>query len=191
MQKGPLPQGRGYLQGPLRYLPAQRDCEDKEDVESLLDSCLWAFWEQGQLVGYSPTPSTAISCVPEAEEQTTEPENPVPASACNLTPFQPRTRSKTTAFCSRRNKNTSTKATRSLWFYQKGKKKKMVPTSCLWKEPLIPLPGTVPMGGGEGSLLTQFLTSPRGLRAEMVGIGSNKEALFDQRKLMSSQKDQG
>lgn len=73
----------------------------------------------------------------------------------------------------------------------KGKKKKMVPTSCLWKEPLIPLPGTVPMGGGEGSLLTQFLTSPRGLRAEMVGIGSNKEALFDQRKLMSSQKDQG
>lgn len=144
MQKGPLPQGRGYLQGPLRYLPAQRDCEDKEDVESLLDSCLWAFWEQGQLVGYSPTPSTAISCVPEAEEQTTEPENPVPASACNLTPFQPRTRSKTTAFCSRRNKNTSTKATRSLWFYQKGKKKKNGPD-------ILPLEGAADPPAGNSA----------------------------------------
>lgn len=72
----------------------------------------------------------------------------------------------------------------------KGKKKKS-PTSCLWKELLIPLLGTLPMGGREGSLLTQFLTSPPGLRAEVVGIGSNKEALLDQRKIMSSPKDQG
>lgn len=73
----------------------------------------------------------------------------------------------------------------------KGGKKKTVPTSCLWKKWLIPLPGTLPMGSGEGSLLTQFLTSPPGRRAEVVGRGSNKEALFDQRKIMSSQKDQG
>lgn len=49
-----------------------------------------------------------------------------------------------------------------------------------------PLLGTLPMGGREGSLLTQFLTSPLGLRVEVVRIGSNKEALFDQRKKMSS-----
>lgn len=40
-------------------------------------------------------------------------------------------------------------------------------------------------------ILTQFLTSPPGRRAEVVGRGSNKEALFDQRKIMSSQKDPG
>lgn len=44
---------------------------------------------------------------------------------------------------------------------------------------------------GEGSLLTQFLTSPPGLRAAVVGTGGNKDTLLDQRKILSSQKDQG
>lgn len=42
------------------------------------------------------------------------------------------------------------------------------------------------MGSREGSLLTRFLTSPPGLRAEVVGIGSNKEALFNQREKINS-----
>lgn len=83
------------------------------------------------------------------------------------------------------------KSNRSLWFYQKeGGRETPVPTSCLWKEPLIPSWEHCP--GAQGGLpLTQFLTRPPGLGAEVVGIGSNKEALSDQRKKTSSQEDQG
>lgn len=170
-----------------RGIPAQRDCEGRQDEEKLLGPYLWAYWGQGQLVGHSFTPSP-----PEAEgTQTTEPENPVAPFACNLTPSSLGPLQKPQLFVQGGTKIHQQKQQGAFGFTKRGKRKKTVPTSCLWKKLLIPLPGTLPMGGGEGSLLTQFLTSPPGRRAEVVGRGSNKEALFDQRKIMSSQKDQG
>lgn len=94
--------------------------------------------------------------LPEAEqEQNRYPGSPAPPFYRQPRPFQPWTPSKTTtAFCSRRNKNTSTKATRHLWFDQNGGKKKtpqaLHPAS--GRSCLFPCWEHCPWAGGRGGL---------------------------------------
>lgn len=137
--------------------------------------------------GTAPLPVLPLA-VSEAEEQTREPESPAPAphnlTASRLGPLQ-----KPQLFVQGRTKIHQQKQQGAFGFTKRGKKTP-VPTSCLWNEPRCPCRESCPRAG-EGSLLTQFLTSPPGLRAALVETGGNKDTLFDQRKIMSSQKDQG